>query len=164
MNSFEQWPEDNNRDNEHVKKITLSSGKEIEIVYFDDLIQDVSDQASSLVPDENPAKINPENTASSESGLCNCPDCNSNLVYPTDWEEEGLDQWYIERHCPNCDWTDGRVFDHELDRLDEYDEELDRGTEELASDLGRLARANMADDVERFVDALKADAIQPMDF
>ena len=45
-----------------------------------------------------------------------------------------------------------------------FDEELDRGMEELAADLGRLARANMADDVDRFVAALNADAIQPMDF
>jgi hypothetical protein len=36
--------------------------------------------------------------------------------------------------------------------------------EELAADLGRLARANMAEDVDRFITALKADAIQPMDF
>jgi hypothetical protein len=36
--------------------------------------------------------------------------------------------------------------------------------EELAADLGRLSRANMADDVDRFVVALNADAIQPMDF
>jgi hypothetical protein len=36
--------------------------------------------------------------------------------------------------------------------------------EELAADLGRLARSNMAEDVDRFIAAMKADAIQPMDF
>jgi hypothetical protein len=36
--------------------------------------------------------------------------------------------------------------------------------EELAADLGRLARSNMAEDVDRFISALKADAIHPMDF
>jgi len=38
------------------------------------------------------------------------------------------------------------------------------GMEELAADLGRLARSNMAEDVDRFISALKADAIHPMDF
>ena len=38
------------------------------------------------------------------------------------------------------------------------------GVSRLESDLARLAQANMADYVERFVRALNADAIQPMDF
>ena len=84
-------------------------------------------------------------------GLHVCIECDSTLVYPTDWEEEGPDKWFVELHCPNCDWTGGGIFEQDL--LDEFDEELDRGMEELAADLGRLARANMADDVDRFVAA-----------
>ena len=38
------------------------------------------------------------------------------------------------------------------------------GVSRLESDLAVLARANMADYVDRFVRALDADAIQPMDF
>jgi hypothetical protein len=64
--------------------------------------------------------------------------------------------------CVDCDSTGGGVFEQDL--LDEFDEELDRGMEELAADLGRLARSNMAEDVDRFIAAMKADAIQPMDF
>jgi hypothetical protein len=48
--------------------------------------------------------------------------------------------------------------------VDRFDEELDRGTELLMRDLKRLTRANMEDEIERFVCALESDAIWPMDF
>ena len=54
------------------------------------------------------------------------------------------------------------MFDEET--VERFDEELDRGTEALVRDLLRLMRANMEDDVERFVTALHADAILPEDF
>jgi hypothetical protein len=38
------------------------------------------------------------------------------------------------------------------------------GVSRLESDLALLAHANMADYVDRFLRALDADAIQPMDF
>jgi hypothetical protein len=44
------------------------------------------------------------------------------------------------------------------------DRELDRGTVALTSDLKRFEHVNMADAVERFIAALEADAILPMDF
>jgi hypothetical protein len=137
---------------ENVKRIVLPSGKTIEVVSFDEV-------AEELAAIEQPAA---ETTAAPAEGLHVCTECESRLVYPTDWEEEGPDKWFVELHCPNCDWLGGGVFEQEL--LDEFDEELDRGMEELAADLGRLARANMADDVDRFVAALSAGAIQPMDF
>ena len=139
----------NNGDN--VKRIVLPSGKTIEVVSFEDVTE-------QLAPTEPPAKMTP----APAEGLHVCRECDSRLVYPTDWEEEGPDRWYVELHCPNCDWTGGGIFEQGL--LDEFDEELDRGMEELAADLGRLARANMAEDVDRFVAALQANAIQPMDF
>ena len=56
----------------------------------------------------------------------------------------------------------GGVFDEEMGEA--FDEELDRGTEALVRDLQRLMRANMEDDVDRFLAALAADQIWPMDF
>lgn len=136
---------------ENVKRIVLPSGKTIEVVSFENVTEQLA--AGDPGAEVSPAPV---------EGLHVCIDCTSNLVYPTDWEEEGPDKWYVELHCPNCDWTGGGVFEQDL--LDEFDEELDRGMEELAADLSRLARANMADDVDRFIAALDADAIQPMDF
>ena len=138
---------------ENVKRIVLPSGKTIEVVSF----EEVTEQLASPAAEEAI-----EQTAAPAEGLHVCLECDSKLVYPTDWEEEGPDKWYVDLHCPNCDWTGGGVFDQDI--LDEFDEELDRGMEELAADLGRLARSNMAEDVDRFISALKADAIHPMDF
>lgn len=138
---------------ENVKRIVLPSGKTIEVVSF----EEVTEQLASPAAEEAI-----EQTAAPADGLHVCLDCESKLVYPTDWEEEGPEKWYVDLHCPNCDWTGGGVFDQDI--LDEFDEELDRGMEELAADLGRLARSNMAEDVDRFISALKADAIHPMDF
>ena len=137
---------------ENVRRIVLPSGRTIEVVSFDDV-------AGQLAAGQAPAKARKPAAA---EGLHVCCDCHSKLVYPTDWEEEGQDKWFVELHCPNCDWTGGGIFEQDL--LDEFDEELDRGMEELAADLGRLARSNMAEDVDRFISALKADAIHPMDF
>jgi hypothetical protein len=48
--------------------------------------------------------------------------------------------------------------------VEQLDEELDRGTHALVRDLKQLAHANMEDEVERFIDALQADQVLPMDF
>jgi hypothetical protein len=62
-------------------------------------------------------------------------------------------------HCPNCDVFREGVFTQENVEL--FDEELDRGADALARDYKRLMRANMADEIDRFVGALDAGAILP---
>jgi hypothetical protein len=103
-----------------------------------------------------------ETSQAPAQGLHVCAQCNSKLVYPTDGNQEGDGYWYIELRCPDCDWTSRGIFEHRM--LDEFDRELDRGRAELAADLGRLAVANMFDYVDRFVSALNADGIHPIDF
>jgi hypothetical protein len=97
-----------------------------------------------------------------ETGLHVCPECCSGLVAPVAWEQAGPREWAVTLQCPNCEWWDADVFDEAA--VERFDEELDRGTEALVRDLLRLTRANMEDDVERFVTALRADAILPEDF
>ena len=65
-------------------------------------------------------------------------------------------------HCPNCDVRREGVFTQQA--VDAFEEELDRGIDALTRDYKRLMRANMADEIERFVRALNADAILPEDF
>jgi len=91
-----------------------------------------------------------------------CRECASPLVVPVAWEQAGPHEWAVTIQCPNCEWWDADVFDEAT--IERFDEELDRGTEALVRDLLRLMRANMEDDVERFVNALHADAILPEDF
>lgn len=122
-----------------VRRVVLPSGKTIEIVYFTSVDADAPAQELHI-----------------------CPDCASHLVYPTDWEERGEASWDLALRCPNCEWEGGGVYEHTA--VEQLDENLDSGTRALVADLRQLSRANMEEEVERFVSALQADAVLPMDF
>jgi hypothetical protein len=143
---------DSNGDNTHfTKRVTLPSGKTIEVVYFadDGRVADVVDARPTSVPEP-------------QQDLHMCLDCESELVYPVEWEEAGPDNWSVVLQCPNCDVCREGVFSQ--DNVELFDEELDRGADVLARDYKRLVRANMADEIERFAGALQAGAILPEDF
>jgi hypothetical protein len=142
---------DSNGDNTHfTKRVTLPSGKTIEVVYF----ADEARIADAAAPGHRPAERHQD--------LHVCVDCDSELVYPVQWEEAGPENWSVLLHCPNCDVFREGVFTQ--DNVELFDEELDRGADALARDYKRLMRANMADEIERFAGALAADAILPEDF
>jgi hypothetical protein len=130
--------------NTYVRRVVLPSGKTIEVVYFGD--------------ETTPTRRSPEPPAD----LHLCGTCDSELVYPVDWEEAGDSHWEVTLRCPNCEWAGTGVF--EQDTVERFDEELDRGTEALVRDLKNLMQANMEDEIDRFVSALGADAILPEDF
>jgi hypothetical protein len=48
--------------------------------------------------------------------------------------------------------------------VERLDEELDRATGALLSDLRQITHANMVDEIERFTRALELDLISPSDF
>lgn len=133
-------------DHRSVRRVVLPSGKTIEVLYFAELPAD-----AGVTPSPEPL-----------DGLHVCPACASKLVSPVAWEEAGGSHWDVTLHCPNCDWLGGGVFAEAL--VERFDEELDLGTEALVSDLQRLMRANMEDEIARFLSALDADQIWPMDF
>jgi hypothetical protein len=91
-----------------------------------------------------------------------CGTCASKLVQPVEWEQAGARHWQVTLHCPNCQWIGTGVFDD--DEVEAFDEELDRGTGELISDLCSLEQVSFEQDVERFVAALEADLICADDF
>jgi Zn-finger protein len=146
---------------DHVKRIVLPSGRTIDVVCFG---KAGSDEAGPILPEAiaELAASPAARAVESPDALHVCPECDCALVYPCDWEEATGDAWNVSRRCPNCEWTHSGVFAQDL--LEEFDEELDRGLEELAADLKRLVRANMAEEIDRFASALEADAILPMDF
>jgi hypothetical protein len=131
-----------------VKRVVLPSGKTIEVVL---LGATEADQAASQRPQVEP-----------DQDLHVCSGCGSELVYPVEWEEAGPDNWTVLLHCPNCDLHREGVFCQ--DTVEAFDEELDRGADVLAGDYKRLMRANMAEEIERFVGALQSGAILPEDF
>jgi uncharacterized protein with PIN domain len=135
MQEFEHSPApDHNR---YIRKVTLPSGKTIEVISF-------------------------EHSPSVERELHVCPECASELVYPVAWEQADRASWEVSLRCPNCEWSTTEVFEEEA--IQHFDETLDRGTEALVSDLRQLTRANMEEDVERFVQAITAGHVLPEDF
>jgi hypothetical protein len=123
---------------QHVRRIVLPSGRAIEVVYFQ---APAGDRLQELHV---------------------CPDCERDLVYPVEWAEVSPTHWEVMLRCPNCEWGDIGRFDQLT--VDRFDEELDIGTDILLGDLRRLQQANMEEEIERFVMALRADAILPDDF
>jgi hypothetical protein len=134
-----------------VKRVVLPSGKTIEVVYFRDALDSTSAPVKEVLPRAEPAQ-----------DLHHCLDCDGTLVYPVEWEEAGPASWSVLLHCPNCDVYRDGVFAQ--DTVERFDEELDRGADALARDYKRLMRANMAEEIDRFVGALQTDAILPEDF
>ena len=131
--------------NHRVKRVALPSGKTIEVVYFED-----------------PTGREVVETTGATQLLHMCPDCDADLVYPTQWSEVDRASWEVALRCPNCEWSHTGVFDQ--DTVERFDEELDRGTDNLVDDLKRLIRANMEEEIDRFAQALLADHILPEDF
>jgi hypothetical protein len=130
-------------DQPDVHRVTLPSGKSIDVVRF----PPTGERAES---------------STAPRSLTMCPRCRSHLVHPIDWDEAGPTQWEVTLRCPNCLWIATDIFEQEV--VDKFDEELDSGAQELARDLERLSRANMEEAVERFAAALRDDHILPSDF
>ena len=121
-----------------VRRIVLPSGRTIEVVRFH--------EADPAVP----------------QGLHVCPSCDSQLVQPIAWSEATEGKWELLLSCPNCFWACEGTFTE--DEIHTLEEELDHGLEEMLRDLQRLTQANMADEIERFTNALHGDHILPEDF
>jgi hypothetical protein len=102
--------------------------------------------------------------SAAEAQLHVCPECSSDLVQPVAWEQLATDKsrWRLWRRCPECEWHGDDV--HRESHIDEYDEQLDFGTRELAEELRSVEQSNMREGGERFIAALQADLILPEDF
>jgi hypothetical protein len=121
-----------------VHRIVLPSGRRIEVVRFND------DPAT----DRRPLHI--------------CPECSSSLVQPVYWSEASDDNWELLLNCPNCEWNTEGVYSQA--EVEELEDRLEEGLADMLADLQRLAQSNMADEIDRFVQALDANLILPEDF
>jgi hypothetical protein len=126
-----------NPDHHTTRRIVLPSGRSIEVVRF------FSDEVTTRE-------------------LHICPECDSQLVQPIDWNEAPQGFWELLLSCPNCDWSDDGVFDQ--DQVDALEERLDDGLTEMLTDLRSLTQSNMNQEFQRFAAALHADLILPEDF
>lgn len=98
----------------------------------------------------------------SAEGMHACPSCSSTLVQPVNWHEQGDGGWNVELRCPECEWWGRDTYSQS--EVDIYDEELDRGGQELVEDLRSLTRTNMEEEADRLALALASDSILPEDF
>lgn len=141
------------------KKIELPGGKFIEVVVFGD--QHIEASSNNH---EAHTTVTTEMTADTKTArdLHVCPECSGELVYPVRWDERTGESWEITLRCPDCEWWHTGEFAD--DAVDEFDEILNDGTEQLLESLRTFARVNMEEDIERFVKALAIGLIEPMDF
>jgi hypothetical protein len=134
-----------NDNGQYVRRVVLPSGRAIEVVYFEPLSLEEAARDPRQIDD-----------------LCICPECDRDLVYPVEWEEASATEWEVLLRCPNCEWTEVGMYDQPT--VDRFDEQLDEGTDVLLANLQEIQRTNMAEEIDRFVEALEADAIWPDDF
>jgi hypothetical protein len=104
-----------------------------------------------------------DHTISSPSAeLHVCAACASSLVHIVDGTESAPGVWELTLRCPECSGV--RTVPCTRDGLTGLERELCRGIAEIQQELDRMVRESFEDFVERFVRALEADAILPMDF
>lgn len=134
--------------------VELPGGRRIEVVYLDG--RD-SETPVSPMPwsGETP-------TSAPGEALHVCVSCAGGLVHPLDWLEESPGRWRVLLRCPDCGEEREGVFGQAL--IERLDDELDRATAQMLSDLRQVTHANMAEEIKRFSRALELDLIGPSDF
>jgi hypothetical protein len=157
---------------QHIHRhVQLPGGREIEVVYLDNSNEPHGEwspgvpqtpRASSDTPVAPTLWTGDPATTAPGEALHVCPRCAGELVHPLDWVEESPGRWRILMRCPDCDALREGVFGQAL--VERLDEELDRATAALLSDLRQLTHANMIEEIEVFSRALELDLIGPNDF
>ncbi|MGC1176942.1 MAG: hypothetical protein WA843_02630 [Candidatus Saccharimonadales bacterium] len=106
----------------------------------------------------------PEAEPPAQLELHHCPEetCSSKLVQLTDCEPIGFKDWYVDRHCPNCEWSGQGVCDESA--IDRFEEASNEGLRAIIRKRDVLSRANMEEYADRFASALRAGQILPEDF
>ena len=132
--------------------VQLPSGRQIEVVYLDSTGHRLGERPQRTVP----ARL-------AWRSSCTCAHVvHGGLVHPLDWAEESPGRWRISMRCPDCSLLREDVFGQAL--VERLDEELDKATGALLSDLKQLTHANMTEEIELFARALELDLIGPNDF
>ena len=94
------------------------------------------------------------------SGLHVCPACSSDLMQPVDWWTFGTSgryarqEWCVHRRCPECG-AERFGIHNQRDRA-EYDKALEAAEKAIVWQIREF-------EIDRFVAALKADALLPCD-
>jgi hypothetical protein len=155
------------QDDRHIPHhVQLPGGRQIEVVYLDSGPEPYHAQQPARASSDTPLAPTPwvpdSPTNAPGEALHVCSECAGGLVHPLDWVEESPGRWRVLMRCPDCDALREGVFGQAL--IERLDEELDRATGSLLSDLRQLTHANMSEEIELFSHALQLDLIGPSDF
>ena len=90
-----------------------------------------------------------------------CTACAQPFVQAEFGIQEGV-RWRLFLHCESCGWSGQELLDERA--LERFERELDAERRQICLDLERLTHSNMHEYRDRFVTALRADAILPEDF
>jgi hypothetical protein len=82
----------------------------------------------------------------SEPWMCGNEGCNSDKVYPVEWEECDPTHWEMLCRCPDC--TSQKTFIHPDEIADRFNEELNRSNDTIAEDIIRLQSVKLAEIVD----------------
>jgi hypothetical protein len=105
-------------------------------------------------------QADPQGPAAGDLHVCGA--CGSQLVQPVEGAEAIPGVYELVLRCPDCErFHETRASVAAVQR---YYEELDRGLAALQREMDEFARVSFEEEIERFVTALEADAILPMDF
>jgi len=83
-------------------------------------------------------------------------------VHPTEWQRVGVASWRITLRCPNCETM--RTVTLSREEVELLNRALYVGTEYLARQADQLVRRHFEEETAKFVAALDADLILPIDF
>ena len=128
------------------RTVKLAGGRTVRVSYFS------ADPPAPRPPEGPPPQRDPEH----------CPACASDLVYPIDWDDAGASAYWLTLRCPNCERTETGTYEWEA--VQRLDQRLDDGERALMADLYALTRANVEEDFDRVIAALRAGHVWPMDF
>lgn len=127
------------------RRIELPSGKIIEI------------REDPLKVDANYGVL-----ASKPLPLHVCVACGCEQMHPIQWEEHGTSHWWVINRCPECEARFEFVASEQDCQI--FDDIIEEQVEDIERIYRRMVTANLAEEVDRFVTALQADAILPFDF
>ena len=126
----------------YVRRVVLPSGKTIEVVYFE----------------RDPTARRRPGSAGRSTTSTSAPSApRTSSTRPSG--KRPATHWEVTAPLPQLRVGRDGIFDQDV--VERFDEDLDRGTEVLVRDLKRLTHANMEDEIERFMRALRDDHPSP---
>ena len=101
-------------------------------------------------------------SAAAQTGLHECRSCGREMVFAADRLQVDEHRWKLRLRCGGC----GSMRDAEATTAEaaDFDATVAAHRASIAHELARLEAARMAEDVERFAEALRRDLIDPADF